>query len=465
MASTIGFSGIGSGIDFTAIRDAIIAQRSQPITQMQTKVVNLNTRVDALKQLNGLLANLTAATKSLTDRTVGTGRSATLTDPTVATVTAASGATAGNINLTVTRLASNLTQTSRSYTAVDAPVLAGGDTTATFEFNKGGADTGISVTIDSSNNTLAGLRDAINSKNAGVTATIIDVNGDGTGQQLVLSSTETGAAGRVELVNTSGTATAADLGLNSLNPPDGDLTKLDAAFTLNGLNLTRSSNDVSNAITGLNIKLTKAGSTIIAVSQSSEVDDKLASVVTAYNAVQDFIAGQYKKDSQGRPTGILAGDTALRNVQQQVSQITNIESLDNGGPLSSLTQLGISIGRDGHMALDKVALDAQLQANPADVASLLFGKTATDAGIFQSAFGLANSLSDNITGSVQNAINGYQSSVKSLNSTIDDRTAIINSMSASLTRQFAAADAAINQLNGQSTSLTSIIKSLTNSNN
>src|SRR5262249_16744165 len=133
----------------------------------------------------------------------------------------------------------------------------------------------------------------------------------------------------------------------------------------------------------------------------------------------------------------------------------------NGGALSSLTQIGISIGQDGKMALDKTALDSQMQANPADVAALLYGKTSTDIGVFQSAYTLANGLSDNITGSVQNAINGYQSSVKSLNSTIDDRTAIINAMSASLTRQFAAADAAIGQLNGQGTALTSIIKSLT----
>lgn len=465
MASTVGFSGVGSGIDFNAIRDAIINQRGRPISQMQTKVSSFNNRVDSLKDLNSLLATLTTATQNLTHRDVGTGRSATLSDSSVASVTVAAAANLGGLDLNVTRLATHLTQTSRSYSSVSAPVLAGAATSASFEFRKGGVATGVSITIDPSNNTLAGLRDAINGANQGVTAAIVDVAGDGAHQQIVLTSTDTGASGRVEIAETTSTGTGADLGVSSLNPPDGDASKLDATFSINGLTLTRSTNNISDAVAGLSITLKKVGASSIQIGQSSEIGDDLKAFADAYNAVQDFIAGQYTKDSGDRPTGILAGDSTLRNVQKQLSTITGITSTNNGGTLTSLAQIGISLGKDGKMSVDQTTLDARLAADPGGVQALLYGATTAQTGIFQTAYTLTNGLSDSITGSVQTSINGYQSSVKSLNDTIANRTETLNRMRDSLTRQFAIADAAIGQLNGQGTALTSIIKSLQGSNN
>ena len=465
MASNVSFSGIGSGIDFNSVRDAIINQRSRPIALMQSKVNVYNNRADALKQLNNLLATLTTATQDLTSREIGTGRSAVAADAAIATATATGAASLGNVNLNVTRLATNLTQASRSYTSTAAPILAGGAASATFELRQGGGGSGVEITIDSTNDSLAGLRDAINAANSGVTASIVDLNGDGTNQQLVLNSTGTGASGRVELVETSSTGTDADLNLRSLNPPDGDFSKLDAALTVNGLNITRSTNNVSDAIDGLTINLKKVGSTSVEVARSSEIEEKLNAFITAYNTVQDFVARQYKKDSLNRPTGILAGDSALRNAQQQLSALTGISSADNGGALKSLTQIGITTDKEGHLNLDKTVLNERIQANAEDVRALIFGKTSAETGIFQSAYAISNNLSDNINGSVQTAINGYQSSVKTLNNTIASRTEILNRLRDTLTRQFTAADAAIGQLNGQNTSLTNIIKSLQSNNN
>lgn len=465
MANNISFSGIGSGIDFNTIRDAIINQRARPINQLQTKVSGYNFRVDALKQFNGLLATLTTATQNLTSRDVGTGRTPTVADATVATASATGSASVGNLNLGVTRLATNLTQSSRSFSSATAPVLAGGATGATFDLRQGGAGSGVEITIDSTNNTLAGLRDAINAKGAGVTASIVDLKGDGTQQQLVLSSTATGASGRVEMVETSATGTAADLNFRALNPPDGDFATLDANFSINGLNLTRSTNNVSDAVAGLNITLKKAGSTSIEVTQSTEIEEKLTAYTTAFNAVQDFIGEQYKKDPLNRPTGILAGDPALKNIQRQLTTMTGIRSADNGGALESLAQIGITSDKNGRLELNKTTLNERLQANTGDVRALLFGKTASDTGVFQSSFTITNGMSDSVSGSVQTAINGYQSSVKSLNDTIANRTETLNRMRDSLSRRFAAADAAIGQLNGQGSSLTGIIKSLQSNNN
>lgn len=465
MASSISFSGLGSGIDFGVVRDAILSQRSIPITQMQSKVGNYNSRIDALKQLNTALASLTSAADVLTNRDLGKGRNGVTGDANVAAVSANSSASLGSFDLSVSRIATSLTQASRSFSSLTEPILTGGATTATFELRKGGADSGVEITIDSTNNSLEGLRDAINAKNAGVTATIVDIKGDGTEKQIVLSSTDTGASGRVEFVETSATGIGADLNFRSINPPDGDYTKLDAAFTINGLSLTRPTNSISDAVTGVNLTLKKAGATSINITQSTDIENKLRGFLNAYNAIQDIVAGQYQKDSKDRPTGILAGDSNLRNVQQQLKNVINTATGDNGGIFDSLSQIGITATNDGHLEFDTTVLNDKLKTNSEDVQALLYGKAAGQTGFFQNAKEVLSGLSDNVTGSVQTAITGYENSVKSLNDTISKRLESINRLRESLTRQFSAADAAIGLLNSQGTALTSIIKSLEPKNN
>ena len=194
MASGVSFSGLGSGIDFSKLTDSVVAERSRPVAQLQSKEADYSKRSDALKQLNAKLAVLTQAAKSLTESSLGTGRIATSSAAGVVTATSAEAATPGTVSLNVSRLATSLVQASRAYTTKDGPILAGGATTATFELRKGGEATGTEITIDATNNSLSGLRDAINAAAAGVTATIVDTDGTGTKQKLVLNSTGTGAA-------------------------------------------------------------------------------------------------------------------------------------------------------------------------------------------------------------------------------------------------------------------------------
>lgn len=458
--ASISFNGLGSGIDFGAVRDAIIAQRSVPITRLQTKIENYNSRTEALKQLNITLASLTSAATGLTNRDLGTGRSGSTVDSSVAAASATGAAVLGSFDLNVSRIATSLTQTSRSFSSSTTPILNGSATTATFELQKGGTSPGVEITIDAANNSLEGLRDAINAKNAGVKASIVDIKGDGTQKQIVLSSTETGESGRIELVETSTTGTGADLNFRSLNPPDGDFSKLDAAFTVNGLSLTRPTNTISDAVTGVNLTLKKTGATSVNITQSTDIESKLRGFINAYNAIQDFAAAQYQKDANDRPTGVLAGDSNLRNIQQQLRTTVNTASDNNGGVFNSLAQIGITSTEDGHLNFDAAVLNEKLKSNPEDVRALLYGKTAGQTGVFQNAGEVLSGLSDSVTGSVQTAITGYQNSVKSLNNSISNRFEALNKLRESLSRQFAAADAAIGQLNNQGTALTNIIKSL-----
>jgi flagellar hook-associated protein 2 len=459
----VSVSGSGSNIDFSLLIDAIVAQRMRPVSQLQSKSSDLSKRSDALKQLNTRLATLAGAAKALTDRDLGSGRQSVSSNLDVSTVSSTEAAPEGTFKLNVTRLASSLSQSSRIYNSSASAVLAGGAASAAFELRKGGASSGTSITIDSSNNTLEGLRDAINNAEAGVTASIVDVNGEGS-YKLILNSTATGSAGRVELVETSSTGSGTDLGLTSLNPPgaSNDFSALNASFSINGLDLTRSSNEVSDAVSGLTFNLKGSGAaTVTVAARTADVGDKIADFINAYNSVQEFVAGQYTKDAKGRPSGVLAGDPTLRTVQQQLRELVGGNSTANGGAFKNLTQIGVNRDDSGRLTLDTTALTEQLTKSFSDVKALLAGKSGDQTGVANAVYNTVSKLSDG--GTVQSAIDGYQASVKRIDKSVSAQIERINDLRQSLTKQYAVADAAISQLNSQGTSLSSIIKSFSSS--
>src|SRR5690349_16980308 len=104
MATSISINGLGSGIDFSKITDAIVAERQRPVTQLQVKSADYTNHMGALKQLNGLLITLKSAASALTNRDLGTNRTAISTDYTIASATASATASNGSYNLQVTRL-------------------------------------------------------------------------------------------------------------------------------------------------------------------------------------------------------------------------------------------------------------------------------------------------------------------------------------------------------------------------
>src|SRR6202000_1101844 len=109
----------------------------------------------------------------------------------------------------------------------------------------------IDISIDSSNNSLAGIAAAINSadNNPGVTANIITTSD---GSRLVLTGTATGAANAITVTPSGGDGGLASLALTQTQAAQ------DASFTINGFPATSASNGVTGAITGVTIQLTQA---------------------------------------------------------------------------------------------------------------------------------------------------------------------------------------------------------------
>ncbi len=263
----------------------------------------------------------------------------------------------------------------------------------TFHLSNGGTGAGNEADISVNLNT-ASLSDVANAINqAGITGvsaevvTLPDVNGN------------LGRIHQLEIVNKGAAAP-------TFSDPNGVLSTLgvlqtpysqtvtaaqDAKFSLDGLNLTRSSNTVGDVIPGATIKLLSGtaatpGVSDINITQNTDtVVQAVNALATAYNAIQDFVTTQNKftppTDTSAGVAGTnapLFGNTTLSQIQDQLSQ-----SLTAVSGNTTLESIGVTLGQDGKLTVDSNALTSALQANPTSVANLFSASGTADSSTVQ----------------------------------------------------------------------------------
>ena len=216
--------GVGSGLlTSDLVEDIVAAEREATDLRINAKKAEFEAKISAFGSLQSQLDALDTASSALSSSSSLLLNTVSTTDETIVTATATSAATPAVHTLEVTSTARAHTLTSIRYESADAVV---GDGTLDFRFGTttysgGSYDTftenteraTASITIDSSNNTLDGIRDAINAADVGVRASVVD---DGQGFLLVLVSDQTGANHSMEITATEGdTAGLSALAFNS----------------------------------------------------------------------------------------------------------------------------------------------------------------------------------------------------------------------------------------------------------
>lgn len=441
--ATVTSLGAGSGLDLEGIITKLMSVEQQPLTVLQQKEASFQAQLTAYGTLKGALSTLQTSAQTLTQSTTYTGTATALSDSSVLSASTGSSAAVGSYSISVGQLAQAQVLRSNSNFA---------NTTDTFNLGTiaitVGGSAAVNVTIDSTNNTLAGIRDAINAANAGVSASIVN---DGTTNRLLISSNTTGlTAGAIGVsVTDSGTG-----GANALSTLDGaNLVQLqaplDAQFSVNGLAITRPTNQISDVINGVTLNLTKAGtpaspiSTQLTVSRNtSAIQASITAFVNSYNAAVNQMGSLSAYDATTNTASILTGDATLRSIQGRLqSLVTNVVS-GVGGNVSRLSDIGISVQKDGTLGIDAAKLQTALSNSNIDL-SKLFGSTATgNEGIavnFNSTLdGFLNS-----TGVLANRTNGINQSVNDLKgqeTALSDRLTVIEN---NYRAQFTALDTTI----------------------
>jgi len=311
----------GAGFDVSTTVASIVSNLQNVETPWKTQLTALDSQDTAISSLGTLFSNLSNDLSQLTDfQGIMAQKTGSSSDTNVLQLTSAStSATAGTHTVVVKSLAT----TSSGYLA---PIAHASDTLSgsiSIQVGSGKAQT-IGVPTTSGNNTLAGLAAAINSSNVGVTASVLT---DSSGSRLSLVSGTSGANGTI-VVNAASNSIIDTSNANAaLGYTASPVVPADAQLTVDGVNLTSSSNTVTNLIPGLTFQLLSPSATesggglesvqVVIGNDNTDVKSTINQFVSDYNSLIGAVNTQEGLDSSGNSEPLF-GSPTLSLLQQQL---------------------------------------------------------------------------------------------------------------------------------------------------
>ena len=397
-------AGIGSGLDVATMVSQLMAAEQAPLTAITSKQNTYSAQLSAYGTVKNSLASFQGTLQNLSDAAKLQAVSATPSDASVLSASAGAGAVPGSYAIEVTQLA----QAQKLVTAGQASdKTAIGSGVLTFDFGTASASTfssngapSKSVTIGA-DNTLSGIRDAINAAHIGINASLVNDGDASKPYRLALANTQTGAANSMKISVSDGSGAAGSSSalsaLLSHNPGAQELTQTMAAqnatLTVDGIAISKASNSISDVVQGvtLTLKKTNAGSpTALSVARdTATVKNAVQAFVSGYNALTQTLKNLSSYDLTAKKGAVLNGDALVRSIKGQLRAIVTGVVTNGSSGLTRLNQIGVAIQTDGTLALDasklQSAIDNQFEQLPALFAA---SGSASDA---QLSYSSANS--------------------------------------------------------------------------
>jgi len=405
-------TGVGSGLDIESLVTKLMdAERTPKEQRVLAREAELTNDISGLARLKGALSELQTSLATASAPATYQQRNGASNQPSKVDVSASSLASVGTYAVAVQSLASSQSLAIRdTFATVNETVGTG---TLTFTLGSTGytahatdstqdtydgfvAQAGVSsatVTIDSSSNTLSGVRDAINDADIGVTAAIVKT---GSAYRLLMSSDASGLANGMQVtVSDSGDNNNTDgNGLSRLafNASAGTanvhqtIAAADAAFTVNGLALSSASNTVANVIDGLTLTLkdvTTTTATLSVTDNTSGIKAAVNTFVAGYNTLVTTLDDLTGYDFATKKGGPLQGDFSVLSIASQLRNTLGAAANGFQGSYSRLAELGITTSSTGQLAVDDTKLSAALVANYDDVSAVLtrFAQPSLGSGL------------------------------------------------------------------------------------
>ncbi|WP_313476977.1 flagellar filament capping protein FliD [Stutzerimonas kunmingensis] len=469
-----GITGIGSGMDIKGMVDAIVAaERAPKEGQLANLEKKTTTQLTSLGQLKSAISNFQSALSTLNSPSSFLARTATSSDSKVMTASVSQSAQAGSYKVEVLQLASS---SKVALAAIDGKAKLN---TGTLDIKVG--DTKLGITVDSTNNTLDGIRDAINEagKSAGVSATIIT---DDHGSRLVLSSSKAGEGNDITVAVDETGVVEDGVSLNELayagpptKPSEGDpdytaklaayekggqtlATAQSAKLTIDGLAVTRDSNTIDDAVAGLSFNIKSAGSSTLTIAKDEAgVEANVKKFVDAYNTLMTFINTETNvtpvNDTSKPAVGALVGDSSVRSLVNTIR--SELVSPQGEGAIRALADMGITTKKDGTLEMDSDKVKKAVSTDFEGVAAYFTGDN-----------GLTSRLGDKLKpytdggGILESRTDSLQATIDKVDKQKEDLDTRMKAVEERLYKQFNAMDSLVAQLMSTSDSLTQLFDSM-----
>jgi flagellar hook-associated protein 2 len=473
MASPITAS---SSIDVQGMVSNLMSFERKPLTQMQTEAKKIDTKVSAYGKLQSQVAAFRDASATLSRLETWRSVKAASADAASVEVTASAGAGASQHMVAVQQLAY----------ASSAAIVGGGTVriqlgtqpTGAASFTADAARPEMAVTVPAGA-TLAEVRDAINAAGAGVRASIVR---DGDQVRLFVTGTDSGGnqAFRMQVDDADGTPTdAAGLSAIAFDPVAAAgagrnlalvRQAVDSQYTIDGVALTGRSNRIAGAMDGIDLVLKKVTAAEVQVDVTVDAEALKTSTqkfVDTYNSLNKLLAEQTKYDETTKTAGPLQGDRTAVGILGQVRAI--VRETVTGGTLSKLADVGITLQRDGSLALSSSAF-ASAAVDPSKLEKLFAAPgtpvTAPDGTVSTPDRGLMvrfKSLGDSLLasdGSVQTATDAWAARLKANKNRQAAFEVRMTDVEKRLLRQYSSLDAQLAAAQQSSSALASALSAL-----
>jgi flagellar hook-associated protein 2 len=325
-----------------------------------------------------------------------------------------------------------------------------------------GSNDAVSITLDSSNNTLEGLRDAINDADAGITATIVS-DGSDSPYRLVLTSDSTGTEAAMTVSYSSSDSSDLAASLFGYADGTGNMTETvaaqDAELTINGIAITSQSNTVEEALQGVTLTLSDTGSsqTLTITRDTDSIESAITAFVDAYNDFVTTVDELTAYDADAGTSGELLGDSTTRRISTELA--SDIYTQIGSGTFSYLSQLGIALESDGTLSIDEDTLASALEDNIDAVSEFFIGSDGSSGFITRMTEDLDNYL-DEDTGLIPAKTDSLDNKLDQLEERYDEKQALIDSEMERWREQFTELDTLISTLNSTADYLTEQFEAL-----
>jgi len=451
--------GAGSGVLTQDVLDQLrTAEEESKITPIDLKIANEEDKKNALEVLDAAMTNLADSISALTDTTLYNDRTATVSGSSVE-VSVDNNTDLQDFSIKVTQLATKQIEESGSFASEDSLVSGAA---GQINLNIDGED----FTIDyTETTTLKELKNFINDvAGTKVDATVAQI---GAGDfRLYISSVDTGTTQDITISDISGTIdTKLSSGLTQIQGG------VDANFEFNGVAVTRTSNEVDDLITGVNLSLKTVDvdpngvladtiSNVSVTQDTTKIVEKFESFVEKYNAAFSELQSVTKSSTDSDVRGIFSSESTIKSLKNSLqSMMTTI-----GGGVGSIYDYGIDIDREGVMTLDTETLEDVLKENPQNTEAFFVGgdyknsdgSTTTVEGAFReldnyvSSYMDFNGTLDKFKTSITDAISSYNDDLERANEKLDDKFEILQ-------KQFIAYDLIMTKLNSASSMFAQLI--------
>ena len=358
-------SGLYSGLDVNSLVDALVnAERAPVESRLNRNEEAFKVELSAIGQLQSSLESFQSQIDALNSYENFSSRAFTVSDQAIITASVTSTAAQGSYTFTVDQLASRHQLASQAL-ADDSTVGTG---TASFTVN---GET-FTVTMPAGDNTLSGLRDAINDAddNQSIQAVIINDNGQ---QRLMLNSLESGADYSINADFSGLTGGTASLGaFTELQAARNAVVKFGSGAS--AITITSPDNTLENLVDGVSINLKEISSAPVTLDVSldkASVKSSVESFVEAWNTLKSTFDGL--TDYNGVSAGALNGDAQTRLLESQLrGELSELLGVD-GDPFRTLGDLGIKTTSGGKLMVDSQGFDEALNTNFDQLAQVLSG--------------------------------------------------------------------------------------------